>query len=59
VVPVMRWIGPFFADFEGILKRGIMPLNEKDEMKAYSLMAKPYFQFEKGKSIHSDKISTT
>ena len=38
---MIQWIGPFIQDFEGV---STMKLNEKDELKAYSLMTKPFMQ---------------
>ncbi len=38
---MIQWIGPFLQDFEGV---STMKLNEKDELKAYSLMTKPFMQ---------------
>ena len=41
-VPIIKWIGPFLQEFQGV--NGTMKLNERDELKAYSLMTKPYMQ---------------
>jgi hypothetical protein len=38
-VPVLQWIGPFFQDG---LPTKVLPLSERDELKALSLLTKPY-----------------
>ena len=41
-VPLIQWIGPFMQEFDDITS--FMKLNDKDELKAYSLMTKPFMQ---------------
>lgn len=41
----LQWIGPFFTDNiseEAVGKKDLINLNEKDKLKAYSLLSKPY-----------------
>jgi hypothetical protein len=49
VVPVLRWIGPFLGGYIEIPAEGFMPLSEKDELKAFSLLSKPFMSQDLGK----------
>eukprot|EP00347_Sterkiella_histriomuscorum_P002834 403366622 len=49
--PLIQWIGPFMQDFKDIKKQD---LSEKDKLKIYSLLTKPYFKNYSEQECHSE-----